>query len=255
MKEALAFAPGLGCTPELFAAQAKALGSAREVVFVDTTQAETLAAMAAQFLSAAPPRFALAGLSMGGYLALEIARMAPTRVTRLALMDTSARPDDEGATERRRRLIALAEAGKLAQVHTVLWEKLVHQDRLDDRDLEETVRRMLLEIGPEAFVRQQRAIIGRMDSRPTLSSIRVPTLVLVGEDDLITPPEVASELAEGIPFARIEIVPECGHLSSLERPDHVSAALARWLQAEGEETAGREESASGRAEITKRRDT
>jgi pimeloyl-ACP methyl ester carboxylesterase len=232
MADTLALAPGLGCTPELFAAQTKAFSGEREIVFVDTMQDETLSAMAARFLAGAPPRFALAGLSMGGYLALEIARMSPGRVTRLALLDTSARPDDEEATERRQRLIAMARAGKLEQVHIVLWEKLVHEDRREDAELEAIVKRMLLEVGPAAFARQQRAIIGRMDSRPTLPSIHVPTLVLVGDGDRITPPTLARELAEGVPSAELAVIPDCGHLSALERPDEVTAAIAKWLEAE-----------------------
>ena len=185
--------------------------------------------MAARFLASAPPRFALAGLSMGGYLALEIARMTPFRVTRLALMDTSARPDDEDATARRRKLMAMAESGGLPAVHDILWQKLVHEDRLGDAELEALVRRMLLDTGPEAFVRQQRAIIGRMDSRPTLGALTMPTLVLVGEDDGITPPKLAYELADGLADADLVVVPECGHLSAIERPEAVTAALRRWL--------------------------
>lgn len=229
MSESIVFLPGLGCTGRLFGPQLEALGDGRDVMVGETREDGTLSGMAARILAMAPPRFALVGLSMGGYLALEVVRQGLSRVTRLALLDTSARPDDEAATERRLRLMRMAEAGDLAGVHAALWPRLVHADRIDDTGLEEIVHGMLEEVGAKAFVRQQRAIMGRMDSRPTLKSITVPTLVLAGDEDAITPPAVAYELADGIPEAELEIVEECGHLSTLERPDAVTAVLQRWL--------------------------
>lgn len=229
MTDPIAFAPGLACTRALFEPVFAAVGE-RERLLVDTRSDETLAAMAARFLAGAPERFALAGLSMGGYLALEIVRQAPARVSRLALLDTSARPDTEEAGQRRIALMNLARGGDLAAVHAALWPRLVHEDRLDDADLEGIVRGMLEETGAEVFVRQQRAIMGRMDSRPTLGAIRCPTMVLVGEADAITPPAMAYEMADAIPDADLEVIPDCGHLSTLERPEAVGTALARWLK-------------------------
>lgn len=230
MTDLIAFAPGLACTGALFAPQIAAL-SGRETIVLDTSRDETLAAMAARFLTEAPDRFAIAGLSMGGYLALEIVRQAPARVARLALLDTSAHPDGEEASERRRTLIGLAQSGDLDSVHAGLWPRLVPEERQGDAALEAVVRTMLEDTGAEAFVRQQRAVMGRMDSRPTLPSIRCPTLVLVGEDDAITPPAMAYEMADAIPKAELEVVADCGHLSTLERPEEVNRALARWLRA------------------------
>jgi pimeloyl-ACP methyl ester carboxylesterase len=226
----IAFAPGLACTRELFSPVIAGLPG-HDSIIVDATQDETLAAMAARFLESAPERFALAGLSMGGYLALEIIRQAPGRVDRLALLDTSARPDSEEASQRRRALMALARSGDLDAVHEVLWPRLVHEDRRDDAALEEVVRTMLHETGVEAFIRQQRAIMGRMDSRPTLGAIACPALVLVGEDDAITPPAMAYEMADAIADAELDVITDCGHLATLERPDAVTRALERWLRA------------------------
>ncbi len=227
--EPLLFIPGLNCTEALFAPQRSSLGATRDIVFVDHRRDATIAGIAQRALDAAPERFAMAGLSMGGYVALEILRQAPQRVTRLALLDTSARPDTEEATQRRLRLIRLAEGGDFDAVHGELWPRLVHPLRQADADLEAVVLAMMRETGPEAFAAQQRAVIGRMDSRPGLAGIGVPTLVLVGEADVITPPDHAREMAEGIPGAELVVVPDCGHLSTLEAPDTVTDALARWL--------------------------
>lgn len=229
MTEPLVLIPGLNCTDMLFADQVAELGRARAVSVADHRQDESIAAMAARAIAAAPERFALAGLSMGGYVALEIMRMAPGRVTRLALLDTSARPDTLEATARRRRLMELA-GRDFTAVHGELWPILVAPARRNDAELEARVRAMADETGPEAFVRQERAIIGRMDSRPFLASIAVPTLVLVGEHDALTPPDDAIEMKQAIPGASLAVIEEAGHLTALERPGEVSAALAAWLE-------------------------
>jgi pimeloyl-ACP methyl ester carboxylesterase len=186
--------------------------------------------MARQALSAAPERFALAGLSMGGYLALEIVRQAPDRVARLALLDTSARPDTPDRTADRRRLIEVARAEGVAHVQHLLMPRLIHPDRLGDADLVTRVVRMAEDTGLDAFIRQQEAIIDRPDSRPLLPAIACATLVLVGAEDLQTPVEIAREMAGAIRGSRLEVIPHCGHLSTMERPDAVNGALAAWLE-------------------------
>jgi pimeloyl-ACP methyl ester carboxylesterase len=185
--------------------------------------------MAARALAEAPPRFALGGLSMGGYVALAMQRMAPERVTRLALLDTTARPDTEDGTARRRALMELARSGRFHEVHQALWPRLVHPDRTADKALEHIVLTMMNDTGVDAFCREQEAIIARVDSRPLLGAIACPTLVLVGAQDAITPVEMAQEMADAIPAAALAIVPETGHLATLEAPVHVNAALAKWL--------------------------
>ena len=229
--EPLLLVPGLNCTGDLFAPLAEILSPGRQVLVADVASDRTIASMAGRALARAPARFALAGLSMGGYVALEIMRQAPARVTRLALLDTSARPDTVEASQRRCDLVRLAEAGQAAvdEIHRLLWPRLVHPARLADAQLEAVVHGMARATGLEAFARQQAAIIGRMDSRPYLSAIRVPTLVLVGEEDAITPPELAAEMAGLIPSAKLVVVPHCGHLSTLERPVETLAAVQSWL--------------------------
>ena len=221
--------PGLLLTAGLYQDQIPALWRFGPVTVADHTRDDDMPAVARRILATAPPRFALAALSMGGYIAFEILRQAPGRVDRLALLDTSARPDTPEQTERRRTLIALARGGRLDEVLDLLMPSWLHPERADDEKLRRVVWEMAAGSGPEVFVRQQTAIIGRPDSRPDLPGIRCPTLVLVGDGDQLTPPDLATEIAAGIPGARLLVVPGAGHLSTLERPGEVSRALTDWL--------------------------
>jgi pimeloyl-ACP methyl ester carboxylesterase len=166
---------------------------------------------------------------MGGYIAFEIVRQAPERVERLALLDTNARADAPQQTERRRSQIALAESGRFAEVPDLLWPFFVHHKRQGDEALKSVVRTMAEETGPQAFVRQQKALMGRPDARPWLASIRCPTLVVVGDGDELTPPALAQEIAGGIPGSRLVTIPDSGHLSTLEQPEAVSRAFIEWM--------------------------
>ena len=223
--------PGLLCTARLYAEQIPALQRLGPVTVADHTRDDSMAAIAERVLADAPPRFALAGLAMGGYVAFEIVRQAPERVARLALLSTSARLDPPQISERRRRQIALAEDGRFGAVAGMQFPLLVHRSRLDDEGLQTLVRLMADETGADAFVRQQTAIIGRADSRPDLAAIACPTLVVVGDGDELIAPENSVEIADGIPGARLVTIAECGHLSTLERPEQMTAALTEWLQA------------------------
>ncbi|MBB4040992.1 pimeloyl-ACP methyl ester carboxylesterase [Microvirga flocculans] len=229
MPETLVLVPGLACTARLFEPQIAVLFEGHPIVVADQRQDDSIPAMAARLLREAPERFALAGLSMGGYVALEVIRQAPERVSRLALLDTSARPDTAEASQDRERLIALAEAGRLEDIHDRLWPRLVHPDHRDSQTLRNTLLGMMRETGAAAYIRQQRAIMARADSRPTLPGIEIPTLILVGEGDAITPPDVAREMAEMIEWASLVVVPDSGHMSTLEQPDRVNQALKLWL--------------------------
>jgi pimeloyl-ACP methyl ester carboxylesterase len=182
-----------------------------------------------RLLAVAPPRFALCGLSMGGYIAFEVMRQAPERVSRIALLDTSARPATPESNAMRQEMIDLAEAGQYDRVTAMQWQRLVAPARREDAMLREIVRRMAADGGAEAFVRQQRAIMGRPDSRPDLKRYAVPALVLVGALDVLTPPDHAREIAAGISGSRLVEIDGCGHLATLESPDTVTAELARWL--------------------------
>ena len=221
--------PGLLLTWQLYAPQLAELWPRGNVLLANHTRAASMADIARSILAAAPPRFALVGLSMGGYISFEILRQAPERVARLALLDTTARADTPEASAARRAQMQLAESGRFPEVIETLIPRLVHATRLGEDALIGPIRAMGQAVGAAGYLNQQRAIIGRPDSRPLLATITCPTLVLVGDSDLLTPPERAQEMADGIRGARLVVVPDCGHLSSLERPAAVTGALRAWL--------------------------
>lgn len=227
----LLLVPGLLCSARLYAPQVAALWPQGPVTIADHRRDDDIGAVARRILEQAPPRFALAGLSYGGYIAFAMMRLAPERIERLALLDTSARPDTGEQKEGRKKFIAMAEAGKLSQIVDLLTPRFLHRDRHNDEPLKAIVRAMAAETGLEAFVRQQRAIMSRGDSRLLLGKIHCPTLVLVGDGDELTPPELAQEIASGISGSRLVVVPRCGHLSSIEQPEAVNAALGEWMAA------------------------
>jgi pimeloyl-ACP methyl ester carboxylesterase len=226
----LLFLPGLLEDADLFEHQFLALAGAAACRAAELTRSDTMAGLAEDALAQAPAeRFALVAHSMGGYVALEILRRAPQRVERLALLNTHARPDSAESTANRRRLMALAETDFPA-VMAELAPKLLAPQHAKEVGLVGKMSEMALAIGKEAFLRQQRAIIGRIDSRPHLGAIRCPTLVIAGRDDGIMPVAWLEELARGIPKARLEILEECGHMSTLEQPAKVDALLGEWLR-------------------------
>jgi len=217
--------PGLFGTPRLFAEQVPQLWRSGPVTVAGRMQHENLSDITRDLLEQAPPTFTLVGLSLGGYVAFEVLRQAPERVEKLALLGTSARPDTPEQSERRAEQIAFAENGGFDEIPDLAYPSLVHHRRQGDDALRATVREMARETGALTFVRQQRATMSRPDSRPLLASITCPTLVLVGADDALIPPEMSAEIARGIPGARHVVVPECGHLSTLEEPGRVSREL------------------------------
>ncbi|MCC7275771.1 MAG: alpha/beta fold hydrolase [Alphaproteobacteria bacterium] len=231
LRPTLILLPGLLCDYQLWRPVTEALAAEASAVVADVTLDDSLGAMAARVLDWAPPRFALAGLSMGGYIAQEIMRRAPERVTRLALLDTSARRDTEEQGRRRRGLIELAGQGQFKGVTARLLPLLIHADRLGDQPLVDTVTGMAERVGRDAFLRQQSAILGRPDGIPDLPAITCPTLVLCGRQDALTPLDAHEEMARHIPGARLVVIEDCGHLSPLERPEAVNAALRAWLAA------------------------
>ncbi len=222
--------PGLNCSARLYAEQIPALWRFGPVIVADHTRDETMDAIARRILANAPPRFALAGLSMGGYIACAIHRAAPERVARLALLDTGSQAETPAQTERRKPQIEMALSGRFAEIPDLQFPLLVHKNRHDDDALKRIVRLMAEETGPEAFVRQERAIMTRPDSRPDLARVRCPTLVLVGDGDQLTPPKLSEEIARLVAGSRLVVVPECGHLSTIERPTAVTKALVEWMR-------------------------
>jgi pimeloyl-ACP methyl ester carboxylesterase len=229
-KTKLVLVPGLLCTAALWAPQIPALADMADCTVANHTRHKTMAGIARSILTAAPPRFALAGLSMGGYIAYEIVRQAPERVERLALLDTGYRADRPERTAARLDLVANAEREGVRRAQELLMPVLIHPSRFGERPLVESILQMAVDTGLAAFKRQEAALIGRTDNRRLLASIRCPTLVLVGREDALTPVEQHREIADAIPGAKLEIVPDCGHLSTLEQPEAVSRALRAWLR-------------------------
>lgn len=229
-KPSLLLLPGLLCDARLWRDQVAALAPLARPVVADLTLDDRVEAMAARALAALDGPFALVGLSMGGYVALEVMRQAPGRVTRLALLDTGARADTDEQKRRRRGLISLSRSGQFRGVTPRLLPSLIHSSRLEGPVAAE-VMAMAERVGKDAFLRQQEAIMHRIDSRPLLASIAVPTLVGVGADDALTPPSLAAEMAALIPGARLRHFAHAGHLPTMETPEAVNAALAAWLTA------------------------
>lgn len=221
--------PGLLCSSEIFAPQIPALWPSGPVTVASTLEGERIEDVAASILRDAPSRFALAGISMGGYLCLEIMRQAPSRVVKLALIDTSARPDTIEQTDARLQALAQARTNFMA-VALLGLASLLHPRRRGDPDILEINLRMARAVGLEGYERQVRTAISRPDSRPFLGAIDVPALVLVGDCDPLAPLDHSQEIASAVRGAELNVVPDCGHLSTIEQPGQVSEALARWIR-------------------------
>jgi len=215
----LVLLPGALCDAGLWRHQIADLADLAEVRCGDLTRDDSIAAMAARVLAEMPARFALAGFSLGGHVALEIMRRAPDRVTRLALLAATPGPE------------ALGEVAMLRPTAgaTPMMTLLIHPMRLGDRRLSALVGAMADRVGRKAYLRQQRAILARPDSRPGLSSIRCPIMILGGRQDPLAAPGLLKEMAAAIPRARLVVIEDCGHLAPLERPEAVTRALREWL--------------------------
>jgi pimeloyl-ACP methyl ester carboxylesterase len=225
----LVLASGQLLTAECWAPQIAALSPDYDVRLADHTRDETIAGMGRRLLAEAPDRFHLAAHAMGGFVAFEVMRQAPERVLSLALLSTLASADGPKQTARRQGYCRLVEAGNFAGVVEERIPILVHPARREDEPLLTIVRRMAFDTGPDTFLRQQRAIMGRIDSRPFLSAMACPVLLLRGAQDSISQAEHHAEIHAAIPAARAEILEDAGHLLTLERPHSVNALLREWL--------------------------
>jgi len=225
----LVLLPGLLNTRRVWEHQVEALQDIADITIPELWHHDSIGAMADTVLAGAPPRFALGGFSMGGYVAFEVLRRAPDRVERLALLDTQAGPDSPESTARRHGFIEQTRLGRFHGVQPALLPQIVHRSRLQDPAVTQPIFDMAREIGAEGFVREQQAIMGRADSRPLLVDIEVPTVVIVGRQDQATPLPRSQEMAADIANARLVVLEECGHMAPLEKPAEVSASLRRWL--------------------------
>ena len=227
MATPLVLIPGLGSNGIVWQRTIAMLGDAAACTIGDTLQDDSLLAMAARILAAAPPTFALAGVSMGAMVGIEIATLAPDRVTHLALFDTNPRADTPEQVERRLATnAAVAATGDFAALAALGLGSLIRPD--SPPDIVADMIAMSVAVGPETYIRQNLAAAGRRDLRPLLPAIAMPTLVAVGADDVLTPPRLVEEVAAGIPGAAFHVIPDCGHLPPIERAD-ATAALLRTL--------------------------
>lgn len=230
-KPCLAFACAHLCDERLFAAQVAELGHGHDCrVFVFRDE-DTLAAMAEALLAATPPRFTLIGLSLGGYVAFEVIRRQPQRLDRLALLDTTTAGDTPARRAGRFADIAKVETGGIEALIPELparWLLPAHAQR---GDLTALMADMARKVGVRAQLNQQRAMLGRPESLADLAQIRVPTLVLCGEQDPVTPVADHAAIAARIAGSRFERLADCGHLSTIEQPEAVSRVMTSWLQA------------------------
>ena len=216
----LVLIPGLLCDPDLWSHQTSHLADIAHITVADITAGEPIEA---------PDKFALAGLSMGGYVVQAIMRLAPERVERLALLDTSGRADTDDQRMRRSQLIDMSRIGKFRGVTDRLLPILIHEDRLADEDLTDRVKAMAERVGPEAFHRQQMAIMSRPDGRSDFAGYNIPVLVVCGRQDALTPVALHEEMVDLIPGAKLAVIEDSGHLSSMERPQAATALLRQWL--------------------------
>jgi pimeloyl-ACP methyl ester carboxylesterase len=232
MKQPLVLLPGLLCDAALWEPQLSDLADIADFFVADLTEHATMQDMAASVLRDSPwKEFALAGLSMGGYVAQEIVRQAPRRVKNLALLDTRSRSELPEETERRRALMQLAQSGRnFTPVTNRMLPLMLHESRVKDALLVKVIREMAERTGIEAYLRQQEAIIARPDYRTVLPTIECPTVVLCGRQDKLTPLHNSEEMAAAIPGAKLVVVEECGHMSTLERPAEVNKAMRDWLK-------------------------
>ncbi|MGR3289913.1 MAG: alpha/beta fold hydrolase [Paracoccaceae bacterium] len=230
MGEPLVLVPGMMCDARLFAPQIVALSAVRSIQIAPITGADSVAKLADLVLASAPERFALAGWSMGGGVAMEIQRRAPHRVTRLALMDTNCLGETAAASAAREESIVLAKSGRLAEVIRELIKPEDLAKGPHRREILEAMLRMALELGPKVYVRQSRALQRRPDQQKTLRKLKIPTLFLCGEHDQITPRlrhEFMSTLVVG---SQLEIIANAGYLPTLEQPAKVTELLQKWLE-------------------------
>jgi pimeloyl-ACP methyl ester carboxylesterase len=222
--------PGLLSSPRIFAPVLPALWRFGPVTVANHVRDDNMGAIARRILAEAPPRFALAGHSMGGYIAFEIMRQAPDRVAKLALINTQARSDTPEATERRRGMMARARAGQYHAMLDEFFPGLVHPSRHGDASLRQLIHDMGDDVTVDGFIRQQTAIMARSDSRPSLAWIKCPTLVLTGDEDNTIPNSLSKEMADGIHGAKLVILQDCGHMPQPEQPEATTAALVEWLR-------------------------
>jgi pimeloyl-ACP methyl ester carboxylesterase len=226
----LILVPGLLCDDALWRHQVEGLADIADIrVAHQHTRYDSMAEIADAILNDAPPRFALAGLSMGGYIAMELIDRAPDRVERLALLDTRAGEDLPEQVSQKYEFIEQVKAGGFEEVVDRLVSLFVHPDRFSDNTLIYQVKAMTHRVGPESFIRQQHALLSRRDHLANLPNISCPTTIICGRQDQLTPLELSIEMADNIPGSDLAVIENCGHLTTMERPEEVNDTMRKWL--------------------------
>ena len=236
VKTSLLLVPGLLCDDAVWAFQAEALADIADVRVANNGEADSLGALAESIIAHAPPRFALAGHSMGGRIALEVARRAPGRLVGLALLDTgyeALAPGEAGEREAAGRyaLLALARREGMRAMARTWLQGMVHSPRLSDNELVETILQMFERRTPDLFALQIKALLARPDATSVLSTLECPTLVLCGSEDAWAPPSRHDVMAKMIRHSTLEVIPDCGHMAPLECPRAVNQSFRGWLEA------------------------
>ena len=220
--------PGLSNTPEIWDDVRAQLPVGIVCHALENAALEDIDAIAGEILASAPPRFALAGFSFGGYVSLAIAAKAMDRIERIALIATGANADSPEASASRKRLIEIAEKD-YPSVDTRMTKFLLHPDRVEDHAIHEIRSRMSRDYGAACFIAQQRAAMTRPARDAVLASIRVPTLIAVGREDKVTPLAQHEEMARRVPAADLVVFEHCGHLAPLEAPRELAQAPTKWM--------------------------
>ena len=236
-KPALVLVPGLLCDELVWEPQQRAFGATHSVLVPVLDDFDSIPAMAAALLAQAPDRFALAGHSLGGRIALEVVRQAPARVSRLALLDTGVHPCTPDEPAKRLALVALAETAGMRAVAKAWLPPMLHEDARANAALVDSLAEMVERRTPQGFRRQQQALITRPDAEAVLPRVCCPTLVLCGREDAWSPPAQHQSIARAIARSRLALIERCGHMAPVERPEAVSTELKRWLEA-GQPAAG-----------------
>ena len=230
MSEPLVFLPGMMCDARVFAPQVTALSRDYVVTVAPITLGERIEEIASAILPLLPHKFALAGLSMGGIVAMEILRKAPDRVTRLALMDTNALAETPASAAAYEPLIIGAKAGRLDDMMRQMMRPEYLAPGPQRVEVLNSFLDMARDLGPDVFIRQIRALQRRRDQQATLRKCKCPTLVMCGELDGLTPLKRHTFMADLIPYADLKVIPDAGHLPTLEQPERVTAVLRDWLK-------------------------
>jgi pimeloyl-ACP methyl ester carboxylesterase len=227
----LVLLPAFMTTKALWRHQIDELADIADIQVIELSNYDSVEGMAGAVLEQAPEKFALAGLSLGGFTAFKIIKAAPERITRLALIDTTARSDPQERIEGRKAMIELAEAGRFDEAVEPYLQMIQNPENPFTEEVFDAVRDMAQKVGPEGLIRQQTAMINRGDSRDGLADISCPTVVICGRQDQPAPLDHSEEIAGAIPNAQLVVIEDCGHFSAIERPDEVTAIMRDWLQA------------------------